>query len=251
MIKIKDFSTRSPKHFEKDEIKKWTVDIVEQIGELQNVLYAERKHSVLLILQGMDAAGKDGTTRAVFGGCSMTGVQAYSFKKPTEEEFAHDFLWRVHKQVPEKGIIKVFNRSHYEDILIQYVHGWIDDDKREKRMAAINAFEECLQNDSSTTVIKCFMHISPEEQLKKLTERTQNPKKFWKHNDSDWEERKSWDKYTEAYEYAINNSKIPWHFIPCDQEWYRDYSVAKVLKEALENLKMKMPPLSSELFEVK
>ena len=179
MIKIKDFSTRSPKHFEKDEIKKWTVDIVEQIGELQNVLYAERKHSVLLILQGMDAAGKDGTTHAVFSGCSMTGVQAYSFKKPTEEEFAHDFLWRVHKQVPEKGIIKVFNRSHYEDILIQYVHGWIDDDKREKRMAAINAFEECLQNDSSTTVIKCFMHISPEEQLKKFEEQKSSPGEEW------------------------------------------------------------------------
>jgi PPK2 family polyphosphate:nucleotide phosphotransferase len=248
-IKLSEIPTRSPKHFEKEEIKKWTIDIVEKIGELQNMLYAERKQSILLVLQGMDGSGKDGTTRALFQSCSPAGVQVYSFKKPSEEEFAHDFLWRVHKQAPEKGIIQVFNRSHYEDILIQYVHGWIDDEKRDRRMNAINAFEENLQEDANTTVIKFFLHISEEEQLQKLKERTENPKKFWKHNDGDWEERKLWPKYMSAYEYAMTNSTIPWHVIPCDQEWYRDYVAAKFLLEKLEAMKLKLPPLVSELFK--
>lgn len=248
-VKLSDIPTRSPKHFEKEEIKKWTIDIVEKIGDLQNMLYADRKQSVLLVLQGMDASGKDGTTRALFSSCSPAGVQVYSFKKPTEEEFAHDFLWRVHKQMPEKGMIQVFNRSHYEDILIHHVHGWIDDKKRDNRMKAINAFEENLKNDGKTTVVKFYLHISPEEQLQKLKERTENPKKFWKHNDADWEERKSWDKYMGAYEYAINESTIPWHIIPCDQEWYRDYVAAKTLLEILEKLKLSLPPLVSEMFK--
>jgi PPK2 family polyphosphate:nucleotide phosphotransferase len=248
-LKLSEIPTRSPKHFEKEEIKKWTIDILEKIGDLQNTLYAERKHSVLLVLQGMDGSGKDGTTRALFSSCSPVGVQVHAFKKPTEEEFAHDFLWRVHKHTPEKGMIQVFNRSHYEDILIQYVHGWIDDEKRENRMKAINVFEENLQNDANTTVIKFYLHISPEEQLQKLTERTENPKKFWKHNDGDWEERKLWDKYIKAYEYAMTESTIPWHIIPCDQEWYRDYVAAKFLLEILEGLKLKLPPLVSEMFK--
>ena len=250
-INLKDIPTRSPKHFEKEEVKKWTIDIVEHIGDLQNTLYAERKHSVLLILQGMDGSGKDGTTRALFGECSPAGVQVYSFKRPTEEEFAHDFLWRTHKNMPEKGMIQVFNRSHYEDILIQYVHGTIDDKKRDKRMKAINAFEENLRDDNNTTVLKFYLHISPEEQLQKLKERVENPKKHWKHNDADWEERKLWDKYQDAYHYALNESTIPWHIIPCDQEWYRDYSAAKILYETLDALNMKMPPLQSELFKPK
>jgi PPK2 family polyphosphate:nucleotide phosphotransferase len=248
-MKLSEISSKAPKHFGKDEIKNWTKDIVEKIGELQNLLYAEKKHSVLIVLQGMDGSGKDSTTRALFQNCSPVGVSVTAFKKPTEEEFAHDFLWRVHKEVPQKGMIKVFNRSHYEDILIQYVHNWIDDDKRDFRMKSINAFEELLQNDGNTTIIKFYMHISQEEQLKQLTERVEEPKKYWKHSDQDWEERKLWDKYRDAYEYCLNESTIPWTILPCDQEWYRNYIAAKTVCEKLESLKMKLPPLNSELFK--
>ena len=249
MIKLSEISTRAPKEFEKEDIKEQTKELFQKIGDLQNLLYAEKKHSVLIVLQGMDGSGKDSTTRALFQHCSPVGVQVTAFKKPTEEEFAHDFLWRVHKVAPEIGMIHVFNRSHYEDILIQYVHSWIDDEKRERRMKSINAFEETLQNDGNTTIIKFFMYMSPEEQLKQLTERIDEPKKYWKHNDGDWEERKLWDKYMKAYEYAINSSSIPWTILPCDQEWYRNYVAAKTIYDTLESLKMKLPPLTSVLFK--
>lgn len=249
MIKLADVSTRAPKGFEKEAIKEKTKELADRIGELQNMLYAERKQSLLIVLQGMDSSGKDSTTRGLFRKCSPAGVQVTAFKKPTEEEFAHDFLWRVHKVMPEKGMVKVFNRSHYEDILIQWVHGWIDDKKRDLRMASINAFEQLLQYDAKTTIIKFYMHISPEEQLKQLTERVEDPKKYWKHNDGDWEERKLWDKYRDAYEYAINNSAVEWTILPCDQEWYRDYVAAKTVCETLENMKLTLPPLVSELFK--
>jgi PPK2 family polyphosphate:nucleotide phosphotransferase len=248
-IKLSEIPTRAPKHFEKDEIKGWTKDIVEKIGDLQNMLYANRKTNILLMLQGIDGSGKDGTTRGLFSDCSPAGVRVFSFKRPSEEEMAHDFLWRAHRNTPEKGMIQVFNRSHYEDILIHYVHDWIDDDKRDRRMKSINAFEETLRDDNDTIILKFYLHISEEEQKVRLTERIENPKKFWKHNDGDWEERKLWDKYRDAYEYAINESTIPWHIIPCDQEWYRDYVAAKILLETLEGLKLKFPPLVSELFK--
>ena len=137
MIKLSEISPRAPKEFEKEDIKEQTKELFQKIGDLQNLLYAEKKHSVLIVLQGMDGSGKDSTTRALFQHCSPVGVQVTAFKKPTEEEFAHDFLWRAHKVAPEKGMIRVFNRSHYVDILIQYVRSWIDDEKRERRMKSI------------------------------------------------------------------------------------------------------------------
>ncbi len=249
MINLAEISTRAPKSKDKDDIKEETKELQNRIGDLQNMLYAERKHSLLVVLQGMDSSGKDSTTRTLFSKCSPAGVQVSAFKKPTEEEFAHDFLWRVHKVMPEKGMVKVFNRSHYEDILIQWVHGSIDDKKRDRRMASINSFEELLQDDANTTVVKFYMHISYDEQLKQLTERIEDPKKYWKHSDGDWEERILWDKYREAYEYAINKSSIPWTVLPCDQNWYRDYIAAKTVCEALENMKMTLPPLVTELFK--
>ena len=248
-IKLSKISTRAPENFEKEEVKKWTKILVEKIGDLQNLLYAEKKHALLILLQGMDGSGKDSTTRQLFQFSSPVGVEVYAFKKPTEEEFAHDFLWRIHKQAPQKGMIEVFNRSHYEDVLIQYVHGWIDDKKRDLRMKSINVFEELLQYDANTSIIKFYMHISEEEQLKQLTERIEDPKKYWKHNDGDWEERKSWDKYMDAYQYVINNSTTPWTILPCDQEWYRNYIAAKTVCETLEKLKMELPTLNSVLFK--
>ena len=249
MIKLKDIPTQASKKLDKSDTKELTKQLTDRIGDLQNTLYAERKHAVLLIIQGMDGSGKDGTTRALFPACSPAGVQVYCLKKPTEEEFAHDFLWRIHKEAPQKGFIKVFNRSQYEDILIQWVHGWIDDAKRDRRMASINEFEKTLVEDNNTTIIKIMLHISPEVQLEKLTERTVNPRKFWKHNDADWDERKLWDKYQSAYEYALNHSEIPWNIVAADHEWYRDYSAAKILCDALEGLNLQLPPLVSKLFK--
>ena len=248
MIKLSEIPTTAPKSLNKDDIKKITKDLENEISELQNLMYAESKHSLLIVLQGMDGSGKDGITRSMFDGCTPTGLRVHSFKKPTEMELAHDFLWRAHAPVPERGEIVVFNRSQYEDILIQYVHGWIDGEKRDMRMRAINAFEEVLLKDNNTQILKFFLHISPEKQVEKLQERIDDPKKRWKHNDSDWEERKLWDQYVEAYEYAINNSTIPWHIIPVDHQWYRDYVAMKIVRDTLKGLNMVYPPLNSKMF---
>jgi PPK2 family polyphosphate:nucleotide phosphotransferase len=243
MIKLSDISTEAPKGTDKQAIKEATETLVERLGDLQQMLYAQQKHAVLVILQGMDGSGKDGATHNVFGHCRFTGITTTAFKKPTEEEFAHDFLWRIHKATPAKGMIGIFNRSHYEDILIQRVHGWIDDKRVEQRMAAINAFEQLLQNDNNTLVFKFYMHISFDEQEKQLRQRMEDPEKYWKHNAGDWKEREHWDEYMAAYEYAINQSIVPWHICPVDDRWYRDYFIAKTLVEALEKLKLEYPPM--------
>ncbi|MEN0051645.1 MAG: PPK2 family polyphosphate kinase [Bacteroidota bacterium] len=243
MIKLKDISTKPPKNVDKSDLKKQTKDYVERLGELQRLLRAERKHSVLVILQGMDASGKDGAVYKVFRDCSHNDVMTYGFKKPTEEEFAHDFLWRVHKLTPGKGQIVVFNRSHYEDVLIQRVHGWISEEHVQKRMNSIDAFEELLQYDNNTLVMKFFLHISYDQQAEELQERIDEPEKHYKHNTGDWEQRKHWDKYMECYEDVLNKSKIPWHIVPVDSRWYRDYIISKTLVEALDGLNMEYPPL--------
>ena len=241
MIKLSEISTKAPSDLDEKEIKLATTKLASEIGDLQHVMYAEGKKSLLVILQGMDASGKDGTTKNVFYTCNPIGIDSFGFKKPTELEFAHDFLWRCHALAPKKGSIMIFIRSHYEDILIQKVHNWIDDDRRDRRMKSINAFEDLITYDNKTTILKFYMHISPEEQLKKLEERKTDPKLFWKHNDGDWEERKHWDKYMAAYEYAINNSEIPWHIVPSDSKWYRNYFVAKKVKETLKAMDCKLP----------
>jgi PPK2 family polyphosphate:nucleotide phosphotransferase len=245
MIKLSEIPTTAPAGLEKDDLKKVTEKLVKRLGELQHLVYANSKQSVLVILQGMDASGKDGALRNVFSECTISGLQTVSFKKPTEEEFAHDFLWRVHKVVPAKGITTVFNRSHYEDILIQRVHGWITEDRVKMRMEAINAFEKLIVEDNGTLLFKFYMHLSKDEQEKQLLQRKTEPEKYWKHNDSDWKEREHWDKYMAAYEYAINESLIPWHICPVDDRWYRDYFIAKTLVEKLESLHMTFPKLES------
>ncbi len=242
-IKLSKISTRAPKAAKKEDYEQMAIKLYEEIGQLQHILYAEKKHSILIVFQGIDASGKDGATKNVFSKSSPQGIRVEAFKKPSEEEMNHDFLWRVHANAPEKGFIQVFNRSHYEDILVQKVHGWIDDERVAKRMAAINAFEDLLHFDNNTTVIKFYMHISKNRQLQELRERLEDPSKNWKHNPGDWEERKLWNEYMAAYEYAINNSTIPWHIVPVDQRWYRNYFIAKVLVEQLEQLNMKLPLL--------
>ncbi len=246
MIKLDKIATKPPKNLDRDKAEKQTKKWSKRIGELQELLYAEGKHSLLVILQGMDGSGKDGGVRKVFNYCNHGGVNVYSFKKPTDEEFEHDFLWRVHKLAPRKGMIRIFNRSHYEDILIQRVHGWIDEERVEKRMAAINAFEDLLKFDNNTLILKFYLHISHEQQELELQERIDEPEKHWKHNAGDWKERKHWDKYRECYEYAINNSTIPWHIVPVDSRWYRDYVMTKIVMDEMEKLNMKYPPLEEE-----
>ena len=242
-IHLSKIPTTAPEHLTKKKAQEITKKRCKEIGKLQNLLMAESKHALLIVFQGMDGSGKDGASRTLFRYCTPTNIKVYSFKKPTEEEFAHDFLWRVHKRTPAKGEIAVFNRSHYEDILIQRVHKWINETRVRKRMAAINAFEELLEFDNNTTVLKFYLHISEEQQAIELQQRLDDPTKFWKHNDNDWEERKLWDAYRKCYEYAINNSTIPWHIIGVDQRWYRDYQVSEIVLNALKKMKMKYPEL--------
>lgn len=243
MIKLSEIPTRAPKDWTKTTTKALTAQLTDRIGKLQHLLYAEGKRSVLVILQGMDGSGKDGAIRNVFGDCSPTGISVYAFKKPSDEEFAHDFLWRVHKQAPPKGMIQIFNRSHYEDILIQRVHKWIDEERVEQRMKAINAFEELLRFDSNTLVLKFYMHLSREQQQIELNERLHDTEKQWKFNANDLKEAELWDEYMRCYEYAINKSIIPWTIVPVDQRWYRDYVIAKKVVEEMEALDMKLPTL--------
>lgn len=241
MISINKLSTTPPENIEKEWAEEETKKYAKRIGELQEMLYASKKHAVLVVFQGMDGSGKDGAVNNVFTKCNLSGVRVTGYKKPTEEEFAHDFLWRIHKNAPEKGQIGIFVRSHYEDVLIQRVHGWIDEEKVEKRIAAINAFESLLQFDNQTLILKFFLNISKEEQEEQLKERIDDPTKRWKHNDGDWEERKLWDKYMVAYEAILNKSEIEWTIVPVDKRWYRDYVVSKRVCEALEALNLSYP----------
>ncbi len=243
MIKLSEISAGPPEDLSKKQLKKQTEALFRHIGDLTMTMSGEQKNSLLVVFQGMDSSGKDGATRNIFKYCSPGIVHAFSFKKPTDEEFAHDFLWRVHKRTPSKGMVSVFNRSHYEDILIQRVHGWISEEKVKMRMNAINAFETLLQEDNNTTILKFYMHISKDKQQEELQERIDDPNKHWKHNENDWKEREHWDKYMNCYEYAINESVIPWHIVPVNSRWYRDYYVAKTIVDTLESFKMELPGL--------
>ena len=176
-IKLKDISTRAPDGWDKQETKEKLADILAELDELQNLLYAESKHAVLIIIQGMDASGKDGAVRNVLGKLNPQGVLVRSFKVPTAEELSHDFLWRIHAHTPPKGYIQVFNRSQYEDILVTRVHKWIDDKTARKRMKAINDFERLLMEHNDTHILKFYLHISPKEQRERLEERIHNPAK--------------------------------------------------------------------------
>ncbi len=243
---LSKISTRAPKGMDKDETKGKTLSLLQELDELQNLLYAEAKHSLLVVIQGMDASGKDGLIKDVFTSMNPQGVRVTSFKVPTKEEAAHDFLWRIHQQTPAKGMVQLFNRSHYEDVLVTRVHGLCDDKTAAKRMRSINEFEQLLE-ESNTHVIKLYLHISHEEQLKRLQERLHIPRKMWKYNESDLTESNHWDTYRKYYEEAfLKCSQVPWHIIPSDQNWYKSYEVARILKETLTSLKMQYPGLKKE-----
>lgn len=245
-IRIADISTRAPKSIDKDETKGKTLAILQELDELQNLLYAEANHSLLVVIQGMDASGKDGLIKDVFGAMNPQGVKVQSFKTPTKEELSYDFLWRIHKNVPQKGMIQLFNRSHYEDILITRVHGWCDDKTARMRIKAINDFEQLLELHN-THVIKLYLHVSHEEQKKRLEERLEIPRKMWKYNQADLEESKLWDTYQKYYKEVFDKcSDIPWNIIPSDQNWYKSNQVATIIRDKLKSLKMKYPNLKQE-----
>lgn len=243
-ISLAKLSTRAPKSFEKQTIKEKTQGLLEEFNALQNLMYAESKHSLLVIIQGMDASGKDGVVRDVFTCVNPMGVQVKSWKAPSAEELAHDFLWRIHQHTPAKGMIQIHNRSHYEDILITRVHQWIDDDTAKRRIKAINDFEYVLSTSANTTILKFYLHISPEEQQIRLKERIQQPEKMWKYNENDFQEAKLWNVYMKYYEQAFEQcNDIPWHIIPSDQNWVKNYLIASKLVETLKGFNMKFPGL--------
>jgi PPK2 family polyphosphate:nucleotide phosphotransferase len=243
-INLKDVSTRAGKEFDKQETKDKTAKILEEINELQNLLFAENQHSVLVVIQGMDGSGKDGVIRHVFTSMNPQGVNVKSYKAPTAEELSHDFLWRIHHYAPAKGMIQIFNRSHYEDILITRVHKWCDDKTARRRMKAINDWEELLTQHNNTHILKFYLHISPQEQQQRLEERIKDPSKMWKYNASDFEEAKLWDIYMEMYEECFENcNKVPWIIVPSDQNWFKEYIIASRLRDTLAGLKMQYPGL--------
>jgi PPK2 family polyphosphate:nucleotide phosphotransferase len=243
-INLKEISTRAGKEFDKQETKDKTLKILEELDDLQNLLFAESKHSILVVIQGMDASGKDGVIRNVFTSMNPQGVNVKSFKAPTPEELSHDFFWRIHSHAPSKGMIQIFNRSHYEDVLITRVHKWCDDKTARKRMKAINEWEDLISNHNNTSILKFYLHISPEEQQQRLSERIKDPSKMWKYNANDFEEAKLWDVYMQMYEDCFENCNIiPWTIVPSDQNWYKEYIIALALRDALSGLKMQYPGL--------
>lgn len=216
-----------------------------EINELQNILLAEGKRKILLLLQGMDTSGKDGTVRHVLSRCDPLGIRLASFKAPSNEELAHDYLWRVHQQVPSAGELVIFNRSHYEDVLIVKVHDWIDDIECKRRYAQINDFERLL-TETGTTIIKCFLHISKEEQKKRLQERLDEPTKTWKFNPNDLKERELWPRYMQAYEQAIkatSTEHAPWYIVPADSKTNRNLLISRLLLNTLKSLKLNYPSI--------
>ena len=246
-MKLNKIPTGPSSKINEDKIRKAIPEMISSIGELQLMLYAESKRSLLIILQGMDASGKDGAIKNVFEAVNPMGSHVICFKKPTELEYSHDFLWRVHEKVPPAGMIHIFNRSHYEDILVPAAEGFISKDIIAKRYHQINDFEKMLE-ENGTVILKFMLHVSQEEQKERLTERLTNPKKFWKHKDADWETLKKWDKYMSIYDTLFEKcNAIPWHIIPSDKNWYKEYLIAEKVLEALKDINPKYPPLVTKM----
>ncbi len=233
----------------KDDVKGYLKELAHQ----QDLLYAEHKHSVLVVLQAMDAGGKDGTIRHVFSGVNPQGVDVASFKQPTPLELAHDFLWRVHPHAPRAGQIVIFNRSHYEDVLVTRVHKLVDKKTCVRRYEHIRDFEALLA-ESGTTILKFFLHISKEEQLARFAQRLDDPGRNWKISESDYSERELWDDYVDAYEDAISatsTARAPWYVIPANHKWFRNLAVSQIIADSMADLDLAFPPPSVNLAEIK
>lgn len=228
---------------DKDKTKAQVADDAVAIDGLQNRLFAEGKRALLVVLQGIDCAGKDGTVRAVFNTCGPIGVHVTPFKAPTPPELAHDYLWRVHKACPERGYIGIFNRSHYEDVLVVKVKNYASPEAIERRYEEINQFEKML-SDNGTKILKFMLHISKDEQAERLRDRLANPDKRWKFNPGDLDDRALWDDYMAAYETAIDRCSTghaPWYVIPADRNWVRNGVISRIVRETLEQMDPQFP----------
>jgi PPK2 family polyphosphate:nucleotide phosphotransferase len=250
-VKLSEWDPNDTSEFkgDKEQARLALKKLNKRLEELQEVLYAEHTHSVLIILQGMDTAGKDGAIRHVFQGANPLGTRVANFKEPSTEELDHDYLWRIHKQVPAKGELVIFNRSHYEEVLIVRVHKLVSPEVWVKRYDQINAFEQMLA-ENGTTILKFYLHIDKDEQKKRLQARLDNPNKHWKFRKGDLEDRNLWAEYGQAYEDVLNKTSTaaaPWFVVPANHKWYRDLLISSILIETLEELKMKFPQPEEDL----
>ncbi|MCC7207132.1 MAG: polyphosphate kinase 2 family protein [Anaerolineae bacterium] len=243
-VRLSDFDPGYTGKFkDKDEAAAEMEAMLARLDALQERLYAENQRALLIVFQGMDTSGKDGAIRHVFSSMDPQGVRVATFKQPSAEELAHDFLWRIHKQTPSKGMVTIFNRSHYEDVLVVRVHHLVPHEVWQERYDHINAFEELL-TEHGVTILKFFLHISKDEQKERLEARRDTPEKQWKFALGDLEERKHWDEYVAAYEEALtrcNTERAPWHIVPANRKWYRNYAISHTVLKALERLNPQFP----------
>jgi len=252
--KLSDWDPEDTLGWDKDDKMKRSLDkAIERIDKLQYLLYAEHQRALLIVLQGRDAAGKDGTIRHVMTGCNPQGCHVTSFKKPTPEEMSHDYLWRVHHAVPEYGDIGIFNRSVYEDVLVVRVHNMVRKEVWSKRYDQINEFEELL-HDNNVRILKFFLHIGKDEQKKRFQQRIDDPTRRWKISEADFDERKFWDEYTNAYEDVLtkcSTGHAPWFIIPSNKKWFRNLAVSHIIAETMESFDMKFPKPTVDVKELK
>src|SRR5438034_8499480 len=254
-IRLKDFD---PSYHGKHPSRKSVLAEIEEnrqkMDELQYLMYAENKHSLLIVLQGLDAGGKDGVVRHVFTGMNPSGCMAVNFKEPTAKELAHDFLSRVHPHVPAKGSVAIFNRSHYEDVLVVRVHGLAPEKVWSKRYEQINDFEQLIVTENNTTILKFFLHISKDEQLSRFKKRLDDPERQWKISESDYKERDYWGDYIEAFEDVLTKTsteQAPWFIIPSNHKWFRDLAISQIIVRQMDDMNMQLPKSTVNLAEVR
>ncbi|HVN89611.1 MAG TPA: polyphosphate kinase 2 family protein [Candidatus Binataceae bacterium] len=227
--------------------------LVERIGKLQYLLYADGNQSLLVVLQALDAGGKDGVVRHVFSAMNPQGTSVFGFKQPSKVEAAHDFLWRAHQRTPAKGEVVIFNRSHYEDVLVVRVHKLLPKAVWSKRYDLINDFEKMLV-ENGTRILKFYLHISPEEQLERFKQRLDDPARHWKISETDYSERKLWPDYVEAFEEAMEKTSTkhaPWFIIPSNHKWFRNLAISEIVAETLEDMNLKLPPSTVDIAEIR
>jgi len=253
-VRLEDFPTdTTPGIKGKPDVETILRETAAKMAVLQYLMYAENKRSLMIVLQGMDTGGKDGTVRHVMTGLNPTGMIVKSFKVPSAEELDHDYLWRIHQAVPGRGDFAIFNRSHYEDVIVVRVHGLAPRSVWKKRYEQINAFEKHL-TENRVTILKFFLHISKDEQKRRIQDRMKDPMKRWKLSPADFKEREYWDDYQSAYEDALTKCSTawaPWHIIPADKKWFRNLAVAEIMLETLESMKMKFPKASFDPSKLK
>jgi PPK2 family polyphosphate:nucleotide phosphotransferase len=254
-IKLKDFDTGVHGTFKHHRKATQQMDqYLSKLDTMQYLMFAENKRSLLIVLQGLDAAGKDGTIRHVLTGMNPQGCQVTGFKQPTPQESDHDFLWRIHPHAPAKGSVSIFNRSHYEDVLITRVHKLISEKECAKRYDLINGFEKLLVEENETVILKFFLNISKKEQLNRFAKRLDDPNRQWKISEGDYKERRYWHSYTEAYEELLHQTShqhAPWFIIPSDHKWFRNLAISQIIAQTLENLKMKAPQATVDLDDIR